>query len=110
MTRTRTLLLGALGLSLAWATQAAAADPDAGLALARVWCSSCHAVDPNPDRAPIDGVPSFRAIATLPNYDKGWVAAFIANPHPPMPNLSLSKQNIDDITAYLDRLHADKRG
>lgn len=109
MIRTGTVLLGAFGL-LALASPAAAADPDAGLSLAKRWCSSCHAVDPNPERAPVDGVPSFRAIASLPNYEPGWVGAFIQNPHPPMPDLSLSKRDIDDITAYLDRLHAEKRG
>jgi len=109
MNRTGFLLLGALSLSLVFAAQAGAADADAGLQLAQRWCASCHAVEPNPERAPIDGVPSFRSIASLPAYDSGWVGAFIANPHPPMPNLSLSKRDIDDITAYLDRLHADKR-
>ena len=106
MKRTAPALLGATCLSLLLAAPVrAAGDPDAGLSLAQRWCSSCHAVDPTPERAPVDGVPSFRAIAQLPNYDSGWVGAFIANPHPPMPDLSLTKREIDDITAYLERLH-----
>ena len=109
MTRTVPLLLGAIGLTLLLGSPArAAGDADAGLSVAQRWCSSCHAVDPSPQRAPVDGVPSFRAIAALPNYESGWVAAFIQNPHPPMPNLSLSKRDIDDITAYLDRLHGPR--
>ena len=97
---------GALALSLGLAGPACAADADAGLEIAQRWCASCHAVGANPERAPVDGVPSFRSVAHGPVYDRGWVAAWIADPHPPMPNLGLSKREIDDITAYLDRLHA----
>ena len=100
------LLLGFLALSLALGHPAKAADADAGLALAQRWCASCHAVEPNPASAPVDGVPSFRSVARGATYERGWVAAWIAAPHPPMPNLNLSKSEIDDITAYLDRLHA----
>ena len=84
----------------------AAGNAEAGRQLAELWCSSCHAVEPQPERAPVDGVPSFRAVAHMSDYASGWVRAFLNNPHPPMPNLSLTTRQIDDITAYLDRLHA----
>jgi mono/diheme cytochrome c family protein len=32
------------------------------------------------------------------------VRAWLADPHPPMPNFNLSRQQIDDIVAYLDSL------
>jgi mono/diheme cytochrome c family protein len=34
---------------------------------------------------------------------RGW----LADPHPPMPNLNLSRQEIDDILAYLESLTGD---
>ena len=82
----------------------AAGNPEAGHQLAQLWCSSCHAVEPQPERAPVDGVPSFRAVAGAKDYAPGRVRSFLNNPHPPMPNLSLTSGQIDDITAYLDRL------
>jgi len=32
------------------------------------------------------------------------LAAFLANPHPPMPNLSLSRRDIQDLLAYIATL------
>lgn len=80
----------------------AAGDAQAGHALARVWCSGCHVVghgESGPDTAP-----PFATVAERHPNDRGWVRAWLTAPHPPMPNLDLSRQQIDDIVAYLDSL------
>ena len=91
------------------ATAASAGDPPADAAngerIALRWCASCHAVEAAPARAPADGVPSFRAIASRPGYQPGAIKTFLAMPHAPMPNLSLTRAEIADLSAYLDRLH-----
>lgn len=88
------------GLALA-APALAAGDAQAGHALAQRWCSGCHVVDrgPGPDSAP-----PFPAIAQRNPHDHGWVRAWLAAPHPPMPDLHLSRREVEDVVAYLDSL------
>jgi len=78
----------------------AAGDADKGRALATSWCASCHDVTPGTART--DAAPGFATLAKQrsPEALKGWLSA----PHPPMPNLSLSRAEIDDIIAYLTSL------
>ena len=47
--------------------------------------------------------PSFADIATR-RPDKKEIANFLIDPHPPMPNMSLSRKEIDDITTYIRSL------
>lgn len=83
------------------ATAEAAGDAESGHTLARVWCTSCHIVDNAPQGA--DTAPPFPTIAER-HHDRAWIRAWLSSPHPPMPNLNLSRQQIDDVVAYLDSL------
>jgi mono/diheme cytochrome c family protein len=74
-----------------------------GKTIAERWCSGCHLVSPEQAAANAD-IPSFRAIATASQNDFDWIAAFLADPHPPMPNLSLTRQEIIDLVAYIASL------
>jgi len=95
-----------IGLALlvgAASSQAFAADPVAGKRLTEQWCTNCHVVgagDRGTDAAP--------ALPTIARQQKGkdsqWVKAWLQAPHPPMPNFNLSRQEIDDIAAYLATL------
>jgi mono/diheme cytochrome c family protein len=87
---------------LAGAPALAAGSASDGHALAQAWCSSCHMVDPS-GQGP-DTAPPFATIAARNPGDNGWLRAWLASPHPPMPNLGLSRQQIDDIVAYLNSL------
>ena len=78
---------------------ALAADPADGLRLARHWCSSCHLVEPGVKTS--DAAPPFPAIGRDPTSTLEKLHAWLANPHPPMPNLTLSRQQEDDIIAYI---------
>jgi mono/diheme cytochrome c family protein len=84
-------------------TARAAGDAEAGHKLAQLWCTSCHIVDDS--RQGADTAPPFPSIAQR-HLDRAWIRAWITAPHPPMPNLNLSRQQIDDVVAYLDRLAA----
>ncbi len=80
----------------------AAGDPDAGRALAKQWCSSCHRTEPGGVSSDIP--PSFAALAARNKKDPNWIRAWLANPHPPMKGIDLSGRQIDDIIAYLQSL------
>lgn len=81
---------------------ALAGDVTRGKNIAQRWCSACHLVAPEQSRAVAD-VPSFAAIAGMklaPNSLK----AFLSDPHPKMPNMNLTRSEIDDIDAYIRSL------
>jgi cytochrome c len=95
----------ALSLSLAMLTPnpARAADADTGARLARQWCANCHVIDHAGANAPVpQGPPSFRVIANRVNADA--LRAFLSHPHGKMPDLTLSRAEIDDLIAYIQTL------
>lgn len=94
--------IATLLLCAGYAVPAAAGDAAAGRQLARQWCASCHLVDRS-TQGP-DTAPPFQAIARRHPRNDGWVRAWLSTPHPPMPNLNLSRRQIDDIVAYLESL------
>lgn len=99
-------LLAILSISMALVQTATAeqrAVPEHGRAIAQTWCSTCHLVSSGQTRVNAD-VPTFASIAQRLPADKDVLAAFIANPHPPMPDLSLSRQDIQDLLAYIATL------
>ncbi len=81
-------------------------DAEAGLALARSWCAQCHVVEASQDRAS-DVAPPFAQIANDPTKSARGIAVWLADPHPPMPNLNLTQQEIDDLVAYIATLKTD---
>lgn len=97
----KTMIAAAL-IAMAFPFAAKAADADHGRVIARQWCSSCHIVEPG--QAGADSAPAFATIANDPARKPGALRAWLSNPHPPMPNLALSRGEIDDIVAYLETL------
>jgi mono/diheme cytochrome c family protein len=79
-----------------------AADVAKGEIIAKRWCASCHLISPEQKRAVAD-VPSFAAIARMKLPD-GSLKAFLSDPHPRMPNMSLTRAEIEDIVAYIRSL------
>jgi mono/diheme cytochrome c family protein len=80
----------------------AAGDAARGEALARIWCANCHIVDGNASGR--DSAPSLPEIAKRGAPNQLRARAFLAAPHPPMPNFDLARPQIDDIVAYLNSL------
>ena len=100
---TRVAVLAAVLVCMAVAPALAAGDAEAGHGLALKWCTSCHVVDAGSTQGS-DTAPSFASIAQRHAKDQGWLRAWLTAPHPPMPNLGLSRQQIDDVMAYLGSL------
>jgi len=96
--------------STAWAVAAAlivlpgeaavAQDAAQGHDLARRWCTSCHLVEPGTSSA-ADTAPPFATIANDPKTTVEALHAWMVSPHPPMPNFNLSRQEEDDVVAYI---------
>jgi len=80
-----------------------AADADHGQTLARRWCATCHVVAANQQR-PTGEAPPFAVIAKRPDFDTGRLANFLRDPHPKMPNMSLTRPEAVDIVAYIATL------
>jgi mono/diheme cytochrome c family protein len=89
-----------LALAVAFAIAAtpalAAGDADSGRALAQRWCRGCHGAS--------DAVPPLAEAVNRPGRTPGTLQAWLADPHPPMPNLSLTRAEIADLVAYLETL------
>lgn len=93
-------LLGGAFASLS--ASAFAADAKHGKTIAARWCAACHVVASDQKSASAD-VPPFADIA-LRRTDPKALANFLADPHPKMPDMHLSRREIDDIVAYIRSL------
>ena len=78
-----------------------AADIRQGEKLAKQWCSNCHVIRSD-QAAGGDAAPTFGAIAETAAERNDDLRAWLADPHPPMPNLSLTRVEIDDLLAYIE--------
>ncbi len=76
-------------------------DSDAGHRLAQTWCSTCHVVGPEQDRATSTGAPTFTAIAAMKTATPSRLHVFFQRPHHRMPDLHLSNTEMDDVIAYI---------
>jgi mono/diheme cytochrome c family protein len=93
------LILGA-AYPTAWAAEYG--DAKAGRALAERWCSGCHIAAPG--QGDSDAVPSLTGLANNPAKSPAKLKTWLMAPHPPMPDLHLSRQAIADIVAYIESL------
>ena len=70
--------------------------------IARRWCARCHAVAG--EKSASDMAPPFQVIARTRASDPDRLRGFLSRPHWPMPPLQLSRQEIENIVAYLQSL------
>ena len=104
--RHRLILAASLAAGLAMglaATPCLAADPDQGETLVKRWCAGCHLVAGDQKTATTDA-PPFAAIARRPDFDPAKIEFFLRDPHPKMPNMTLSRPESADIAAYIATL------
>jgi mono/diheme cytochrome c family protein len=81
-------------------------DPEAGRDIVRSWCTACHVVDL--EGTGTDAGPALPSLLAGQQRSADEIRGWLADPHPPMPNLNLSRQEIDDIIiAYLESLTGD---
>jgi mono/diheme cytochrome c family protein len=87
--------------ALAQAPRELPGDPANGRAIASRGCAQCHVISENQGRSAADGVPTFGALARDPSMTLQRLQGFMQAPHPPMPDLALSRREIDDIASYI---------
>ena len=76
-------------------------DPDAGRAFAQRLCADCHVIgDRSTGRAP-EGAPSFPSIATGSTTTELGLRTFLEKPHRGMPNLALTRREIEAVADYI---------
>ncbi|MBZ0218460.1 MAG: cytochrome c [Fimbriimonadaceae bacterium] len=81
----------------------AAGLASSGRDIALKWCASCHVVAENQATASAD-VPTFAYLAQKHGDELGILGSFLADSHPVMPNMSLTRQEIQDLLAYFGSL------
>jgi len=92
-----------VSLALAAATtRPTCADATRGSQLAQQWCASCHVTGGSPAGSLQQGPPSFYTIAGART--GGQLRVFLSHPHGAMPDLSLTRQEIDDLVSYIETL------
>lgn len=81
---------------------ARADDTAKGKIIAKRWCASCHVVSSDQTKGNSDA-PSFSSIADDKLTPKT-LKAFLSYPHPKMPDMNLSRNEIGDLVAYIRTL------
>ncbi|MBB4197599.1 hypothetical protein CCR94_13295 [Rhodoblastus sphagnicola] len=98
MTMARATLAALFLLS---ATPVLAGDIAQGKKIAQRWCAACHVVAMDQTQASAD-VPTFCDIAQRKSGEQ--LKLFLIDPHPKMPDMSLTREEIADIVAYIESL------
>lgn len=78
-------------------------DRENGRVIAERWCAACHLVGPDQTSAAAD-IATFMEIARAAPDDLSALEGFLADPHPVMPDMSLSRTEIRDLIAYIASL------
>jgi mono/diheme cytochrome c family protein len=76
-------------------------DAVAGRRLAMEWCGTCHLVGPDVRRGAADLAPPFAEVASDPSTTDFRLRAFLMTPHQRMPDFKLSREQTDDLIAYI---------
>ncbi|MFO1247336.1 MAG: c-type cytochrome [Alphaproteobacteria bacterium] len=106
----RSLLWKLFLLFLAADTQGAIAqDVEAGHRLASTWCSGCHHVEYSATGPQRDSAPPFVSVAARASTTAASLNVFLSTPHSVMPDFSLSRQEIANLTAYILSLRSSER-
>lgn len=105
------VLVATLGIVLtaaAYSSVARAGDAMEGKAIASRWCSSCHNIGGGEKPSASDTIPTFDSIAQSKDLNRVQLETWIGNPHPPMPNLTLTRVEIDNLVSYIESLRQPK--
>jgi len=94
-----TLNLAPIPMLSAWAQQPAA-NPAHGREVAEKVCAGCHAIEPGVQPRQAD-IPSFPAIANRRGRTVEFIIDAMYHPHPVMPGIPLTTQEMRDVAAYI---------
>ncbi len=76
-------------------------DARAGQRLAVTWCANCHQVGPGGPGPATDAAPALQAIAAMPSTTSMSLRVFLQSPHGNMPDYRLTREQMDDVVAYI---------
>lgn len=102
MTCGKILLAAVLALVGASLARAQSFETSAGRHIAERLCSACHQIDPSshPKNTQANA-PSFVAIARMPSTNELALKVFLRSSHNHMPNIVLTRDEIDSVVAYI---------
>jgi mono/diheme cytochrome c family protein len=76
-------------------------DISAGQRLAQQWCAECHQIAGRSVTRLDQMAPAFDAVTNQPSTTELSLRAFFRSPHPNMPDIRLTREQIDDLVAYI---------
>ena len=76
-------------------------DVAAGRHLAETWCANCHVVKFAQSEGASTGAPSFPSVAAQKAITPMALAVWLQTPHHRMPDFHLTRNEIDDVSAYI---------
>jgi mono/diheme cytochrome c family protein len=76
-------------------------DKSKGREFAQAVCAECHAVVPAETASPRTDAATFKAIANTPGMTELAIAVWLKTPHKKMPNLIISKDDLENVIAYI---------
>ena len=95
----------ALSVAASGVCAQAIGDPKQGLALAQQTCSPCHATMAEQDRSPNAQAPRFVDLAAASGMTNAALLVALTTPHAGMPMFTFTKEQRDDVIAYILSLH-----
>lgn len=95
------LVLGMSGAGRAGNNEAKIIRIELGHELARLWCRQCHVISPEDQARAQSAAPPFAEVANRPGNSLDAIKNFLADPHPPMPNLSLTRDESLNLATYI---------
>jgi mono/diheme cytochrome c family protein len=91
------LLAASTGLM---AEEIAVGDAQAGFTYAKAVCANCHAIVSN-ETSPVPEAPVFDEIANMPGMSAKALLVWMQTQHPTMPNITLERDDLMDVIAYI---------
>ncbi len=85
---------------------AAYSPAEQGADLAQMWCTACHVTSSAPSESGMDSAPPFGKLAPLVAANPDYYRAFLTKPHGPMKEITLSRDEIEAVLAYISSLGA----
>lgn len=89
-------------LNLGGISQNALAGAQEGRELAQEWCQTCHVTEE--EKPGVDVAPPWASIANDPTKTDGILRAWLAMPQGQMAHIALTRQQINDVMAYIHTL------
>lgn len=78
-----------------------AQEVEAGGQIAKTWCVGCHLIGQADQKVANDATPSFAAIAKMNTTTATGLEVFLSTPHTKMPDYTLTRDEIRDVSAYI---------